>query len=133
MKSTRRYNKKEESLAQKVSKWLAIQHKNIIYRFDVGADVKLSIPQATKLARLQGRWSKGYPDLLILKPNKRHAGLFIELKMTSPYKKDGQLKKDKHLETQANMHTKLREAGYYATFATGFDEVKDIISEYLEE
>ena len=61
------------------------------------------------------------------------AGLYLELKAegNSPYKKDGTLKKDEHLEEQNEMLENLRAKGYKAEFATGFEEAKKIIDDYL--
>ena len=60
-------------------------------------------------------------------------GLFIELK------RDGERirkKKDltyasEHIKEQAEMLNELRERGYAAFFAVGFDQAKQIIDEYL--
>lgn len=62
-----------------------------------------------------------------------HFGLYLEIKTksNSPYKKDGTLKKDKHLEEQAEMLEKLRARGYRAEFGVGFEGCKKIIDEYL--
>lgn len=55
----------------------------------------------------------------------------IKTESNSPYKKDGTLKKDKHLEEQAEMLEKLRARGYRAEFGVGFEGCKKIIDEYL--
>jgi hypothetical protein len=60
-------------------------------------------------------------------------GLYLELKAegNSPFKKDGTLKKDQHLEEQMAILEKMRRRGYRADFATGFEEAKQIIDDYL--
>jgi hypothetical protein len=60
-------------------------------------------------------------------------GLFIELKKagTRIYKKDGTLVSNAHIREQFDMLESLRQAGYKAEFAIGFDEAKNIIDEYL--
>lgn len=125
---------KETSMASEVSKFLGEEYPTVIYRFDVGADVKLSLNQATKFSRLQGLWSTGYPDLFIAFVNKYYAGLYLELKADgkSPYKLNGELKKDKHLENQERIHQLLRDVGYEVKFVTGLKEAKDAIEEYME-
>ena len=73
------YKKIEESIALKVARFLKIQYPNINYRFDVGADINLSIGQASKFKALQMN-KRGYPDLFIAKPSKGYHGLYIEVK-----------------------------------------------------
>ncbi len=121
----------EKSLSTQISYFMQTQYPRIIYRFDYGADVKLSIGQAKRMKMLQGRWSRGYPDLVILMPKGRYSALFIELKIVTPYKKNGDLKTNKHLEEQAAMMTKLSDAGYKTTFTVGFDETVAVIKNYL--
>ena len=59
-------------------------------------------------------------------------GLFIELKKngTRLRKKDGSWASE-HLEEQAKVLQGLRERGYKAEFAVGFDEAKNLIDNYL--
>ena len=59
-------------------------------------------------------------------------GLFLELKKdgTRLKKKNGEWA-TKHIAEQADVLEKLRERGYCAEFAVGFDEAKEIIDEYL--
>lgn len=63
----------------------------------------------------------------------KYAGLMIELKRegTRIYKKNGGLVADEHIREQARMLDELRERGYAAHFAIGFDQAKQIIDEYL--
>jgi hypothetical protein len=118
----------------------------VIYRFDIAADLKLTMGQAAKHKRLHPE--RGYPDLFIAESSENidskdwnsivrewgfYFGLYLEIKTeaNSPYKKDGTLKKDQHLEEQAKMLEKLRERGYKAEFGIGLDGCKQIIDEYL--
>ena len=100
--------------------------------------------------RLQGG-RRSWPDMFIAEPMARkidlskdspfdkaaklvmHAGLFIELKKagTRIYRKDGRLVSDAHIREQYDMLEQLRQRGYVAEFACGFDEAKKIIDEYL--
>lgn len=63
----------------------------------------------------------------------KYAGLMIELKRegTRIYKKNGELVSNEHIQEQAEMLNELRERGYAARFAVGFDQAKQIIDEYL--
>lgn len=59
-------------------------------------------------------------------------GLFLELKKegTRLQKKNGEWSTE-HIAEQAKILEKLRQRGYCAEFAIGFDEAKKIIDEYL--
>jgi hypothetical protein len=69
-----------------------------------------------------------------LQPNKDFCGLFIELKIVTPYKLNGEIKasgKD-HLKKQLKTINELNNIGYKALFAWDFDEIKEIIDTYLK-
>lgn len=136
----------EHNLYEQIARYLQQQYPNVIYRFDVGADLKLTPGQAAKHKRLHPE--RGYPDLYIAESSENvnskdwngivrewgfYFGLYLEIKTesNSPYKKDGTLKKDQHLEEQARMLEKLRARGYRAEFGVGFEGCKKIIDEYL--
>lgn len=142
-----KYNS-EHNLYELIARYLQQQYPGVIYRFDIGADIKLTMGQAAKHKRLHP--TRGYPDLFIAEPKnikvktaldggyslvktKTLGGLYLEIKTESnlPYKKDGTLKKDKHIEEQAEMLEKLRARGYRAEFGVGIEECKKIIDEYL--
>lgn len=145
MRRIPKYNS-EHNLYEQLARYLQLQYPNVIYRFDVGADLKLTPGQAAKHKRLHPE--RGYPDLYIAESSENvnskdwngivrewgfYFGLYLEIKTesNSPYKKDGTLKKDQHLEEQARMLEKLRARGYKAEFGVGFEGCKKIIDEYL--
>lgn len=121
----------EHDLYAMLADYLRYNYKSIIWRFDLAADLKLTIGQARKHKRLQQH--RGYPDLFIAEPRGEYHGAYIELKKagTRIYKKDGTLVADQHIREQAEMLQRLRQRGYKAEFACGFDEAKKIIDEYL--
>lgn len=59
-------------------------------------------------------------------------GLFLELKKegTRLKKKNGEWATE-HIKEQAEMLSQLRQRGYCAEFAVGFDEAKEIVNAYL--
>lgn len=129
----------EHDLYAMLADYLRYNYKDIIWRFDLAADLKLTIGQARKHKRLQQH--RGYPDLFIAEPrlvvtddmpDYMH-GLFIEIKRPGVklYKKNGELVADQHIREQAEMLQRLRQRGYKAEFACGFDEAKKLIDEYL--
>ena len=124
----------EKILAQQVSTFLKTKYKKVIFRFDTGADMKLTIGQAKRAKSLHGEINRGYPDLFIAEPNKYYHGLYIELKAEgkTPFKKDGSLKKNDHLQEQQDFINRLKEKGYEAGFAVGLKEAIEMIEEYIE-
>lgn len=130
----------EHELYVLIADYLRLQYPDIIYRFDLAADLKLSIGQAKKHKRLQR--FRGYPDLFIAKPKLQQSkdglpvyihGLFLEIKKegTKILKKDGEYVADKHIREQAKMLQALERRGYRAMFAVGYEQAKQIIDEYI--
>ena len=105
---------------------------------DTIASCKLTLPQATRNKAIQKEGFK-CPDLIIFKPKYDNTGkvlyhgLFIELKIESPYLKDGlSLKADKHIQGQAETMNQLRIEGYWCGFCWDFNQAKSIIDNYLK-
>lgn len=112
--------------------YIRAQYPNVIFRTDFSAGIKLSIGQAVAHKALQS--CKKFPDITIYHGNNKYHGLLIELKKTGEklFKKDGVTFKTEHLEQQNNVHKELLKSNYYATFAIGFDEAKNIIDNYFK-
>ena len=126
MKSQPEYN-----LQKQVCQWLSKNHPEILYLSDTIASVKLTKPQAIRNKSIQKQGFKT-PDLLIFEPNKKYKGLFIELKVKSPFKKNGELLKCEHLEGQQKTINDLNEKGYFACFSWSFEMTIEIIENYLK-
>ncbi|MBB1531383.1 hypothetical protein HG463_001760, partial [Candidatus Saccharibacteria bacterium] len=128
----------EHNLYEQIARYLQLQYPNIIYRFDIAADLKLTMGQAVKLKRLHPK--RGYPDLFIAKTKeikvktvlgsgyslveiKPLGGLYIEIKKDGEKltKKDGSWRTP-HIAEQAEALEKLRARGYKAEFGVGFSE-----------
>jgi len=120
---------RESVVAEKVALYLQYRYPDVIYRFDLAADLKLTIGQARRHKRMHPK--RGYADLFIAEPRGGYAGLFIELKATDIYKKDGNLKANPHVAEQAKMLSALAQRGYKAVFAVGFTEAQAVIDEYM--
>lgn len=130
----------EHQLYEQIARYILLQYPDVCYRFDLAADLKLTIGQATKHKRLHPR--RGYPDLFIAEPAPRcidgswkHEwhGLFIEIKKdgTRLKKKNGEWASE-HIAEQAAMLEDLEDRGYRAEFAVGFEKAVNIIDDYLE-
>lgn len=66
--------------------------------------------------------SPGVPDICVPVPSGRYHGLYIELKRQ---------KGGKTSQNQLDWLNYLREKGYYAEVAHGFDEAREIVLHYL--
>lgn len=136
-----------------VADYLRLRYPDVLFHSDYGSGLRLTPGQAIKQKRLQGG-RRSWPDMFIAEPKNVKAeckvitdggvikeahfldqkyGLFIELKKagTRIYRKDGRLVSDAHIREQYDMLEQLRQRGYMAEFACGFDEAKKIIDEYL--
>lgn len=137
--------KKEELLHLKVCDYLRKNYPDVLFRTDFSSGMKMTPWQAAKHKKFQK--SRAWPDLFIAESgvvkfkegnliiNLRKNGMFLELKADGVklYKKDGTLRKNKHIEERAEMLDKLNESGYYARFTVGYDEAIRIITNYLGE
>ena len=135
----------ELELQAQVADYLRLQYPNVLFHSDFGSGIKLTPGQAMRQKRLQGG-RRSWPDIFIAEPEAKtvdrstntqrfYSGLFIELKKagTRIYRKDGRLVSDAHIREQFDMLEQLRQRGYVAEFACGFDEAKKLIDEYLGE
>jgi len=122
-------NHPEYNLQKSICAYLNAQYPNVLY-LSTGTSLKLTQSQAGRNKAIQKDGFK-CPDLLVLFPNYYYDGLAIELKVKSPFKKDGTLLKNEHLEGQQKAIDELNKLGYYATFGIGFEHCKQIIDEYL--
>lgn len=135
----------ELELQAMVADYLRLQYPSAIFHSDFGSGIKLTMGQAIKQKRLNGG-RRSWPDMFIAEPKKvviskgehtrlvaGYHGLFIELKRegTRIYKKDGTLVSDGHIREQYDMLEQLRQRGYAANFACGFDEAKALIDRYM--
>lgn len=123
---------KEHDIYKMIADYLRYQYPTVIYRFDLAADLKLTMGQASKHKRLQ-RY-RGYPDLFIAEPKGKYGGLFLEIKKDGVriFKQGGTLVSDEHIREQYDMLHDLRARGYAAEFAIGFDGAKKLIDDYLK-
>lgn len=135
--------KTEENLHLKICDYLRKNYPDVLFRTDFSSGMKMSPWQAAKHKKFQK--SRAWPDLFIAESgvvkfkegplivNLRKNGMFLELKADGVklYKKDGKLRKNKHIEEQAEMLEKLRNGNYYAEFAIGYEDAIKQIHEYL--
>lgn len=120
---------------QQVCDYLRLQYPWAIWRSDFAAGLRL--PPAVAIRHAKQQSSRAFPDITIFEKSHVLYGdynaLHIELKAPDVklYKKDGSLRANEHVEEQADMLGKLRDRGYEAQFAVGFDEARKLIDLYL--
>lgn len=112
-------------------KQMALRLPQIMVFSDTAAHIKKTRMQqirANKLSTLV-KW----PDVFIPQPSGEYAGLYLEFKSETPFKKDGvTLKKDEHVEAQAKCLEMLRHRGYMAEFVWTSDQAIDLVKKYLD-
>ena len=120
----------EESLHKSICQFIKFQYPKAIFKTDMSG-IKLTMGQAMKMKGL--RSSNGFPDIMIFEPSKSEicSALFLEVKKESPYKINGDLKKDLHLEEQNEMHIKLRARNFYTSFVWSLEQAIVIINNYM--
>lgn len=130
---------KERKLSFDIADHLHYNYTDAVFRFDVGADVKLTIGQAS-IINNKLRHRRGYHDLTILEPRGGYFGLFIELKkgISEVYTKKGLLAKRKNNRTGTDHNVEQRDhllnmisKGYYATYGFGKEATIKIIDQYM--
>ncbi len=120
----------EYLLQKQICVYLRHKYPHTFFMSDTIANVKLSIPQKVRNKSIQ---KEGFhcPDLLIFECRHGYGGLFMELKSKSPYKKDGSLYADEHLENQCKTIEALQKKGYHAGFYWDYDTIIKYIDWYL--
>lgn len=123
--------KSEQKLQTKVSDYLRAKYPDVMFKCDVAAGMKMSIGMAVLVKRW--RSSTGFPDVDIYEPKGKWNMLCLELKTDAgnPFKVDGSLRKDDHLEDQSDTHMALRRRGIIALFTVGFDHTAAVVDWYM--
>ena len=130
----------ERIVVEQVARYIQLKYPHAVYRFDLAADLKLTIGQASRHKRLHPK--RGYPDLMIAHPSSYYSdegsvetasGLFLEIK-----KEGVRLRKvrsdewdTEHIAEQVEMLATLNRLGYVAKFAVGYDECVATIDAYM--
>ncbi len=130
----------EQNISLQVAEYLKL--RKILYRFDLAADLKLTMGQAMRMKKLQMDF-KGYPDLFLCEPRVGYHGMYIELKKNKSevFLKDGITYKKKkikrgnqvydHIQEQVLMQERLRDKGYFVVWGFGFEDTVEKIDLYL--
>lgn len=124
--------REEKGIYRALAEYLTL--KNLEYRFDIAADIKLTPSQAAQQKRIYLH-KRGFPDLVIFEKRGKYGALFLEIKKNRAqvFNKDGTYKKDKHIQEQREYLKKLEKKGYKALFVFGLIGAIKAIEEYLNE
>ncbi len=123
---------REYELQKSLCQYLESQYKNVLFVSDTIGNIKLTMGQAVRNKAIQKQGFKT-PDLLILEPNSRYSGLFIEIKNSFDdvfTKREKKLKND-HVKAQYESILRLRKKGYFACFGIGLGDCIEIIDSYM--
>lgn len=128
--------KTELAIQVRVCNYLRKNYPHVVFHSDYGANADLSEHQKKINKSLQSRYK--FPDLTIFAASRGFCGLALELKKEGtaivlkigPNK--GKLTTDEHVRLQAVTLRKLKEAGWYANFAIGYEQSIKFIDWYFE-
>lgn len=132
--------KHEEIIQKQVCQYLKMQFPNVMFRSDTSSG-RWEYSRAALAAKVVFNSNKSWPDLFIYEPRKvngvQYAGLAIELKkegttiVVTRGTRKGMLTSDPHIQEQYLLLRTLKDRGYYANFACGFDQAKHLIDWYF--
>lgn len=122
--------KQEESLQIALSKYLQLKYPDVIFTSE-SSGIRLTIGQAVKAKKMRANCK--LPDLIILEPKGKYAGMALELKKFGEkvFKKNGEPLAG-HVAEQWQTVERLRRKGYYSTFAIGLDHAIGMIDLYMK-
>ncbi len=120
----------EEQIHIQICNYIKVKYPSVLFTSE-NSGLRVFWKQAKMLKAM--RSCSGLPDIMIFEPRKQKAGMFLEVKKegTKIYKRDGDLRKDKHLNEQEDILHRLKQKGYFAEFVVGFDEARSIIDWYM--
>lgn len=127
---------KEANIHERVAQYIRETYPDIIFVTDFASGARMSWGLVQKYNAVKGK--RGFPDMFIAEPapakdgSGYYCGLFLELKREKIkiFKKDNTFVNE-HLKEQYETLNSLNEKGYYAVFAFGFEQAKNIIDAYL--
>lgn len=111
---------------------MALKFPGVMVFSDCAAHIKKTMIQQKRANALSTPGEK-WPDVFVAQPSGDYAGLYLEFKAESPYKKNGDgLLANPHIEAQAATMDKLRERGYSCHFVWDSCQAIQVVKSYLE-
>lgn len=112
-------------------RWMTLQYRDVLVFSDTAAHIAKTVIQQGRANKLQTPGEK-WPDVFVAQPSGEFAGLYLEFKAQSPFKKDGvTLLKNEHIEAQAKTMERLRAKGYQCEFVWNFEQAQTIVKKYF--
>lgn len=111
--------------------WLGSSYPDIYFVSDPSGLYVESWKTRKTLLKMRSRHAQ--LDIIVAEPRRQFIGLVIELKSATPFRLDGTLKSDRHLEDQQATMNLLESKGYKCNFAWSLEQAKQIAISYLGE
>lgn len=104
-----------------------LRKSGYLFYCDIAAGLKLSTYQSILVSRL--RCGRGLPDIVVFYRDDKYVGYCFEVKKDKGkyLTKNGNYRSDKHIQEQIEVMNRLREQGWFCSFVTSVDEVKEIL------
>jgi len=120
----------EESMQIALSKYIKLQYPNVLFTAESSG---IRVPIGTAVKMKAQRSTHTLPDMLVMEPRGPFHGLILELKKygESPWKKNGQLKEDRHIQDQSKTINLFIAKGYCAEFAVGLNAAIKSVDTYM--
>jgi hypothetical protein len=122
--------KQEESVHVAIAAYIRSQYPNVLFTSESSG---IRVPMHLAVMMKKQRSTHKQPDMIVLHPKGVFHGLILEIKKdhSEVFLKDGSISKKAHIQEQNNTLVMLRELGYCAMFACGFDDAKSKIDNYM--
>ena len=112
-------------------RWMTLQHRGVMVFSDTAAHIAKTVIQQARANKLQTPGEK-WPDVFVAQPSGEYAGLYLEFKAETPFKKDGvTLLKNPHTEAQSATMERLRLKGYKCEFVWRLEQAQEIVNKYF--
>lgn len=121
----------EDEIQLLICDFLNSEYPDVVFTSDQSG-LRVSIGLAKRIHRGHCNQFK-LPDLIILEPRGQYKGMVLEIKTDRDkvLKKNGEFKKDEHVEKQLETLKHLHSKGYYAAFGLGYEDSIRKITKYL--
>lgn len=124
-----RLNKRpEERLQIELCQYLKEYYPSVYFYSDPSG---LRVTKGIRYLLQQTRSNHAHLDLVILEPLHGKCGLVLELKSETPFKINGDLKKDPHLEDQLSTMRHLDVKGFFCVWCWDYETGVAILNSYL--
>lgn len=110
---------------------MAVRYPGVMVFSDCAAHIKKTMFQQKRANALSTPGEK-WPDVFVAQPSGEYAGLWLEFKAETPYKKDNvTLLANPHIEAQRETMGRLSERGYQCYFVWDVSQAMSIVNNYL--